>query len=409
VVFTGPIRAALASFLSALPLRRLVPVVAAAGISTLGPAARAGLIVDQLGTAGPGHFAILSLGGTTVSVTDPTLNGPGQTTGNVGVASIGKIALNSSSPPAIIGDLYLGNTTSTSGSAGSIANNLGARANLRVSGTISQNQDAFLGTGSSTGFWTGGTTTATGAVADALAAAMFFKKLTADQTIGGNITSSKTLTATHGGYYVINVTGDVKLGNGEFLTLSGAAGTQFVLNVAGNIKLTGGNGEGIILAGGLTTTDVVINVTSTSGGDNVTASGGSSPDPHHPGNTLPNAVINGILLDVAGGIGFSPGMVNGEIIGGGNEIRLVSGSQVNGPTITSVPEPTPIALALAGLVPARRDGTAPAPAPARGRVGMNAPAIRSKAVPTRGWPFFRGSQRPRNTSRIRCQRPCRSF
>jgi len=54
-------------------------------------------------------------------------------------------------------------------------------------------------------------------------------------------------------------------------------------------------------------------------------------------------------LDVAGGIHFSPGAVDGEIIGGGNEINLVSGSQVNGDNGggTGVPLPS---TALAGMV-----------------------------------------------------------
>jgi hypothetical protein len=305
------------------------------------PQAHAGLITTELGAAGPVNFAIFSLGGTNLNLTDDTLNGPGQTTGNVGVASNGNIALNSSTPPAIIGDLYLGNTATTGGSASPLSG--------QVSGSIFTNQDAFLGTGSAQtppGFWGGGTVTASGAVAQALTAAMFFNNLAADQTLG-NITGTQTLTATHTGYYVVDI-GNLNLGNGEHLTLSGPAGTQFVLNVGGNITLTGGNGSGIDLLGALTVNDVVINVTSTSSGDNVTASGGSSPDPNHPGNTLPNAVINGILLDVAGGIGFSPGMVNGEIIGGGNEIRLVSGSQAQPPP---VPEPATIVGALSCLIP----------------------------------------------------------
>jgi hypothetical protein len=302
------------------------------------PQAHAGLIVNQLGSAGPGNFAIFGLGGTNVAVgsTDVVFTGPGQTTGNVGVASSGSFNSSSSTVPGILGDVYLGNTATFTQSGGN-----------QVSGTVFTNQDAFLGTGNSTGFWTGGSTTSSGAVANALTAAMFFHNLSADQTLG-NITSPQILTATHPGYYVVDV-GNINLGNGEHLTLSGLAGTQFVLNVGGNISLTGGNGSGIDLAGGLKVNDVVINVTSTSSGHNVTASGGSSPDPNHPGNTLPNAVINGILLDVAGGIAFSPGMVNGEIIGGGNEIRLVSGSQAN--NIASVPEPSTIVGALSGLIP----------------------------------------------------------
>ena len=268
--------------------------------------------------------------------------------GTVGIASNGGVALNSSTPPAIIGNLYLGNTANTNGSASPVSG--------QVSGAILTNQDSFLGTGSAQtppGFWGGGTVTATGAVADALNAAKFFNNLAPDQVLG-SITSTTTLTATHAGYYVCDVTGNIALGNTNNLTLVGLPGTQFVLNVSGNITLNGGNnfsGGEIRLGGDLTPNDVVINVVSTSSGDNVVTSGGSSPDPSHPGNTLPNAQINGILLDVAGGVGMAPGLVKGEIIGGGNEIRLVSGSQV-------VPEPlsTPAvaAICLISLFAARK-------------------------------------------------------
>lgn len=335
---------------------RLIPLVVAASILLTSPAARAGFVDTTLGAAGPGNFAIFTLGGTNLSNTDATLNGPGQTTGNVGIASAGNIALNSSTPPAIVGNLYLGNTSTTSGSASPLSS--------QVSGSIFTNQDSFLGTGSSTGFWTGGTTNATGAVAAALNAAKTFAALTPNSTIAsvGSGTTTLTSTATGTGTYVVDVTGNITLGNNDNLILSGAAGTQFVLNVAGNISLNGGNnfsGGDIKLAGGLTAADVVINVTSTSSGDNVTAAGGSSTampgdlgyNPANPTNTLPNAYIQGILLDVAGGVGFSPGAVYGEIIGGGNEVRLVSGSQVNGvtPSPPAVPEPSTIALGLTGV------------------------------------------------------------
>ena len=325
----------------------LAAALAAAGLLMLGTTAQAD-IASTLGAAGPSNFAIFSLGGTNLNMTNDTLNGPGQTTGNVGVASNGSIALNSSSPPAIIGNLLLGNTATTAGSANPVSG--------QVSGSILTNQDNVLGTGSAQtppGFWAGGTVTASHAVADALNAAMTFNNMPADQ-IFGNITSSTTITATHTGINVIDINGNIQLGNSDVLTLAAVPGAQYVLNVNGNITLNGGNnfsGGEIRYAGVASlasTTDVLINVTSTSSGDNVTASGGSSPDPSHPGNTLPNAYIQGILLDVAGGIGFSPGMVLGEIIGGGNEIRLVSGSQVNGaPSQTpSAPEPSSMAMVL---------------------------------------------------------------
>jgi len=335
------------------------------------PAEATTYITTELGAAGPANFAILGLGGVNVAMTDEVLNGPGQTIGNVGVASSGNIAINSSTPPAITGNLYLGNTATTSGSACAIPPN----ACGQVGGTVFTNQDAFLGTSGPAG--NTNPALATGAVQQAMQAYVDFNALTVDNTITGNITSSQTLSCTAAqtldGKCVIAVTGNIQLGNNDILTLLGtSANESFILEVAGTISLNGGNnfsGGQIRLGGTLDSPDdAVIKVQSVSGGDNVTASGGSSQPCNAtsyanlgtlapilcPGgigsstNTLPNAFIQGILLDLQGGVGFSPGMVIGEIIGGGNEIRLVSGSQVIAGTTTVPPTTTTIPTGSGG-------------------------------------------------------------
>lgn len=311
------------------------------------PAAQAGYITDQLGAAGPGNFAIFALGGTNLGNTDATLNGPGQTTGNVGIASVGNIALSSSTAPAIIGNLYLGNSSTTGGSASPVSG--------QVSGSIFVNQDAFLGTGTSTGFWTGGTTTATGAVLDALNAAKTFAGVSATTgpvissvTAGGNTTTTWDFSGTGNTVNVLKIT-DLIIDDHNKLVLNGAVGQQVILDISNTINLHGSDfGGKVSLSGGLTTTGVVYNLTSTTSGDNFTSSGGSS-------GGLPNDFLSGIVLDVAGGVHLAPGLVFGEIIGGGNEIALVSGSQVNGPqNAPPLPEPASLALwsvlGLAGLV-----------------------------------------------------------
>jgi hypothetical protein len=296
--------------------RRLVPLIAVAITLSLGSAARAGVVTTTLGTAGPGYFAVLGLGGTTVAIpgdgTDISLTGPGQTTGNVGVASDGKLSLSSSTPPAIIGDVYLGNTATINGNQAT-----------QIQGTVFTNQDVKLNQ----------------AVADAVAAAGVFQAMANTFTVaGGSITGPMTITATQ----AVNVTHitDLQLSNGEVLTLFGTAGQEFVINISGDFKLNAdATGGKILLAGGLRTEDVVFNITGT--GSDVATSGGSS-------GGLPNAQINGIILTLDRKIAFAPGLVNGEIIGGGDTISLVSGSQVNG---VAVPEPSTTVMALVVLVP----------------------------------------------------------
>ena len=341
-------------------------------------------IASELGNAGPSNWAILGLGGVNVNLTDEVLNGPGQTVGNVAVASSGNIALSSSTPPAIIGNLYLGNTATTGGSSCAIPPD---NCN-QVSGNVFTNQDALLGTATGiNNYGPSGTV-----VANAIDAYKDFNALMADQTISGDITSSMTLSCSAGqladGKCVIDVTGKIDLGNDKILTLLGTptfTDESFILRVAGIIKLNGGDkfkGGQIRLGGTLDSSDDAVIVSNKVGtGDTITASGGSS-DPCNAtsqtnlgalastlcqagsNNTLPNAFIQGILLAPQGGIGFSPGMVIGEIIGGGNEIRLVSGSQVIGQSttgistgISSVPAPASLVLlmtAMAGWAATRR-------------------------------------------------------
>lgn len=266
------------------------------GSGMVDPPGAGNVIETNLGIAGPGNWAVLALGGVLpANETKVSMTGPGTTTGNVGVANAGNLALSGSAGPSIDGDVYLGMGVSV------------AAPNL-VTGTIFTNQD----------------TTLDQAVIDAVNAAAFFNGLADTFTItGGKINSSMTITATTN----LNVTHITDLDlNHEDLILVGTSTQEFVINVAGGFKISGDNsladGSGkIILSGGLTPQNVVFNIVGT--GSDVATSGGSS------GN-LPNVIISGILLAAQRKIAFAPGMVIGEIIAGGQSLSLVSGSQVEG-------------------------------------------------------------------------------
>jgi hypothetical protein len=271
----------------------------------------------DLGTAGPSNYAVLSIGGG-----DVAMNGPGTSVGNVGLASRGKLSLDSSNPLAIQGNVYLGNTASITHPQ-------------QVAGTIFANQDSQLNQ----------------AATDARNASVMANALTATDSTT-SITGSRII-AGNAGVNVLHLTG-IDLNGGAILTLSAPAGGTFIINDSGMFNLTGGSK--ILLAGGVTPTDVLFNVT----GSNVQVAlnGGSE-------NGMPKAQISGVLLVPNSDINFAPGLDTPEIIGGRN-ISLVSGSDVID-HVKTAPEPASILLlgfgasALAGyglLVRRPRSGPA---------------------------------------------------
>ncbi len=148
---------------------------------------------------------------------------------------------------------------------------------------------------------------------------------------GGAISGTTTVNGT-AGVNVLNVSG-INLGNGQTLTLNGPAGSQFVINDSGNLTLNSGH---INLTGGLTPSDVVIN--DTASGNAISSSGGLNNE----------SVVNGIILAPNSGIAFAPGLVNGEVIAGGQTIHFVSGASVDGPPSPPV-VPAPPSVVLMGL------------------------------------------------------------
>jgi hypothetical protein len=209
-----------------------VVALAAAGTLLLGGVTRADFISDTLGSAGPSNYGILSIG---TGNTDVALNGPGTTNGNVGVLS-GTLSLASSTPPAVNGNVQLGDNARTNFSAAN-----------QVQGSVLTGQNAVLQQ----------------AQTDALHASHAFAALSGNQVVPGGAITGTT-------------------------TIHGFAGVN-------------------------------------------------------------ESVVNGILLAPDRGVAFSPGLVNGEVIAGGNTIHFVSGASVNQPPPPMVPEPASLLLLGLGI------------------------------------------------------------
>jgi hypothetical protein len=269
---------------------------------------RGDFISTTLGSAGPGNFAILNIG---TGNADVALNGPGTTTGNVGVLS-GTLSLASSTPPAVAGNVLLGNGAKPNFSAAK-----------QVSGNVLTGQSSVLNQ----------------ARTDAIHASSTFASLGNGAPNLGAITSSTTINAAPNanGVTVANVSG-INLGGGQALTLNGPKGSQFVINDSGGLTLNSGK---INLTGGVTPSDVVLNFTGTNPA--LKTSGGL----HH------ESVVNGTLLGPGAGttVDFSPGLIKGEIIAGGNHAHFVSGAEVKSPgPPDTAPEPSSVVLMGLGLV-----------------------------------------------------------
>jgi hypothetical protein len=166
---------------------------------------------------------------------------------------------------------------------------------------------------------------------DAVNASAARASLAPTQTFGA-ITMGQTISENSKGNYVFNIS-SINL-NQSALTLSAPAGSQIVLNISGNITLNGGSqGNGILLAGGLTSSDVFINLTGVN--SNLTTSGGGNAQQ-----------IYGTVFATGTGasINLHPGQINGEIIA--RTLTTSSGA------LGVVPEVTPasVIFGFLGLV-----------------------------------------------------------
>jgi uncharacterized repeat protein (TIGR02543 family) len=248
--------------------------------------------VGLLRSAGPGQWAVLGMGGIgSVSTTSISMSGSSSirgTVANTGVANAGNV--NMSGSTLINGILSL-NTAGRLNKSGTSTVAGGVVQNTATDGVLDQ------------------------AVADALAASQSAASLPATITSPTSVTisnPSQNKTITGGtGTNVLHIT-NIAISNGT-LTLSAPHGGSFIMNVSGSFALSGASR--IVLAGGITPSDVLYNFVGSGGG--VAMSGGAS--------------VTGILLAPQRAIALSSSTVTGEIISGGSGIAFSGTTQVNNP------------------------------------------------------------------------------
>ena len=248
--------------------------------------------VGLLRSAGPGQWAVLGMGGIgSASSTSISMSGSSSirgTVANTGVANAGNVNMSGSS---LINGILSLNTAGRLNKSGTSVVAGGVQQNTATDGVLDQ------------------------AVADALAASQSTANLPATIPSPTSITisnPSQNITITGGvGTNVLNIT-NIAISNGT-LTLSAPHGGYFIMNVSGNLALSGASK--IVLAGGITASDVLYNFVGTGGG--VAMSGGAS--------------VTGIILAPQRGIALSNAVVTGEIISGGSGIAFSGTTQVNNP------------------------------------------------------------------------------
>ena len=113
--------------------------------------------------------------------------------------------------------------------------------------------------------------------------------------------------------------------NGSTVTLKGVAGDSFILNVTGKFVLNGGSR---IVASGIQPKDILYNIIGS--GEQVAFTGGGG------GSGCCKSSADGTLIALNRNIALSPGLVNGELIGGLN-ISIVSGASVKCPPSPCIP------------------------------------------------------------------------
>ncbi|HTE91605.1 MAG TPA: VPDSG-CTERM sorting domain-containing protein [Terriglobales bacterium] len=288
-------------------------------LTTAGTVAVLGLLVTtqralalpiDLGTAGPGNWALLEISGLygpagyvaesdSENVSGAAAPPVGSITGNVGLANVSKMTTSAGNFP-INGTVFVGDQSSVD--SATVAN---------ASGNVVQNALSQALTRQ--------------AAIDARAASTAAAGLA---SFGGGVGVSSI---TAGGSLtpgVYNLT-DFQLPNGAVLNLG--SGGSYVFNISGTLKLDHAQ---VLTAAGLSESEVLFNVTGTHG---VAFSGGLATE----------SVLHGIILAPDASISLTPGLIVGEMISG-EGINIASGGTIRG--ISTVPDAgSSLALMSIGL------------------------------------------------------------
>jgi hypothetical protein len=161
-------------------------------------------------------------------------------------------------------------------------------------------------------------------------------------TVNLNNAQSQTIMAANGtldssGRFVYNVS-SFNFGNGATLTINGTANQLVAFNMPENVQF----GGTILLTGGITSDQVLFNVT---GGSNLT--GGHTLQINTNGSTE-----TGTFLDPNGAISVVHSVLDGRVFGGDDSnLQIVSGDTLTAPPGNeSLPEPSSIVLLATALV-----------------------------------------------------------